>query len=942
MRGLPQPGDRVGPYRCEGLLAQGGMGAVFAARHEELDRPVALKLVLAPDDPGLRARFLREVEACGRLNHPHVVRVHDSGEAGGRLYLAMELIRGESLQARLAREGPLEPRLAARLIQEAAAGIAHAHAAGVLHRDLKPGNLLWDETLQATRVVDFGLARHLGGADSLTATGEVLGTLGFLAPEQALGEEVGPSADVYGLGATLFALVAGRPPFERLGLVGLAAVTQNQAPDLRSLAPKVEPALAGIVARALAQAPSERQPSAEALGEELRRYLAGERVAGGPGRRRGALALGLTLLLGAGAGATGLRWQGARAAERSLGEFEAWRRARLEPFAYGWGAAPAGLADELSSWEERLAEARSRAPAAAWGEAWAEVQAQRWLLAAEAEAPAARGLPEPPAGDSGSIALAALACRRGEIAAAREALAKVFGPGRARRGYRLTFLALRAEAEPAAFLEGLASLSPEERPAGLALFPRALRSAGATSDPGPWVGWVARAEALGAPAAGEALRAALEATAPRWGKLLSGLDPEHQAQLLRTLCGPLRERGLWPGPAFAQSARAPFQELAEGAVAADLATRPLLLLEHELFYRVEPTPPRVPGWAVAMHASWVPSATHRGGEEPALVRASLRCGILPGGLSSRARIEGAIELLAPTREPQSRLERLLSWLLRLSIAQREVPPGASRRELAELRAILAFGVDDVSPRVLATALGWVRQLIVLDPEREAASATFLEAAAWGAFEAALAEQRDSPIGTELLESCALALTAPFEAWLALGESDRAFACFERSLPALEAALAQASERPRREELEALRARVYGMSAEICRAHGLSRVGLPALAPGLPFVRRDGTLSVRAGYAAWLLAAWRETGELPQALALVDELAAEPERTHAGVSKEAALVLEGSGRAREGLAWLLRSRADMASREGQPGPDAVLRAFDVWIAELRARHPELGE
>jgi eukaryotic-like serine/threonine-protein kinase len=193
---LPQPGDTVGPYRCLRLLATGGMGAVYEARRADLPRSVALKVLLAPDDLDLVARFHREVEACGRMSHPNVVGVHDSGVDGRYCYLVMELVRGDSLQGHLDREGPSDCVTATSRILEAAAGIAHAHAAGVLHRDLKPSNLLWDRELKRVRVVDFGLTGRLSQADSLTVTGEVLGTPGYLAPEQLGAGEIGPAADV--------------------------------------------------------------------------------------------------------------------------------------------------------------------------------------------------------------------------------------------------------------------------------------------------------------------------------------------------------------------------------------------------------------------------------------------------------------------------------------------------------------------------------------------------------------------------------------------------------------------------------------------------------------------------------------------------------------------------------------------------------------------------
>jgi serine/threonine-protein kinase len=296
--------DRLGPYLIEDELARGGMGVVFRARHPELG-PVALK-VLHPaggDAAKHRKRFLREAEAARQLQHPNLVGVLDVGQAGERLYMAQELIEGESLAARLRREGPLPPRTAARLVSTLCDAMHHAHSEGVLHRDLKPSNVLvrHDGT---PLITDFGLVRRLDARLSgtqLTEEGHYLGTPGFWSPEQARGEvgRTGPATDVYGLGATLFALLTGRPPQQGQTLLQLLDAFQAPPPD-----PGVEAGLDGVVVRALARDPQRRYPSAAALGADLRAWLAGELAAPAAVRRPSSLALALSVVsLGVGAAA---------------------------------------------------------------------------------------------------------------------------------------------------------------------------------------------------------------------------------------------------------------------------------------------------------------------------------------------------------------------------------------------------------------------------------------------------------------------------------------------------------------------------------------------------------------------------------------------------------------------------------------------------------------
>jgi eukaryotic-like serine/threonine-protein kinase len=245
-----------GRYRLERPLGYGGMATVYLARDSELGRPVAVKLLAenAAGDDGLRERFVREARLAARLSHPNVVSVFDAGEDGGRPYIVMEHVEGETLSDLLARRGPLPAEDARTLALQAARGLAHAHAAGLVHRDVKPQNLLLRED-GTLKIADFGIARAAEGT-ALTQAGTVLGTAAYVAPEQALGEEVTPASDVYSLGAVLYELLTGRPPLEIESLEDLAK--RRTIPPVRELAPDVPGDLEGVVMRCLARNPEYR------------------------------------------------------------------------------------------------------------------------------------------------------------------------------------------------------------------------------------------------------------------------------------------------------------------------------------------------------------------------------------------------------------------------------------------------------------------------------------------------------------------------------------------------------------------------------------------------------------------------------------------------------------------------------------------------------------
>ena len=269
----PQALARVLPgYEIGQELGRGGFGIVLSGTHRQLGRPVAIKQLPAglSSDPAVRARFVTEARLLAGLDHPHVVPVYDYVEQDGLCVLVMEALAGGSVWGQFTSRG-YAPAAACALVMVACSGLHHAHQRGILHRDVKPENLLLTQTGQL-KVADFGIAKVLGADDALaTSRGEVLGTPAYMAPEQAQGRDLGPGADVYAAGVMLYELLSGRLPYSEEG-GPLAIVYRHVHEDpvpLAQSAPSIPAPLAAVVMRALARDPRERYPDAEAFGVAL-------------------------------------------------------------------------------------------------------------------------------------------------------------------------------------------------------------------------------------------------------------------------------------------------------------------------------------------------------------------------------------------------------------------------------------------------------------------------------------------------------------------------------------------------------------------------------------------------------------------------------------------------------------------------------------------------
>ncbi len=276
--------QKVGKYEVLGIAGRGAFGVVYRARDSELDRTVALKVLRTGHlaSPEAMDRLLREARSAGRLSHPNIVPVHDAGRDGDTCFLVCEFVAGTTLADRLVC-GPIETRAAATLVSQVADALHHAHTQGVIHRDVKPSNILLDQD-GTPRLVDFGLALRNGGENTLTQAGEVLGTPAYMPPEQARGEahQVDGRGDLYSLGVVLYEMLTGELPFRGSREMVLKQVLQDEPPPPRRLNNLIPREVETICLKCLQKEPARRYTSADALAEDLRRYLRSEPILARP------------------------------------------------------------------------------------------------------------------------------------------------------------------------------------------------------------------------------------------------------------------------------------------------------------------------------------------------------------------------------------------------------------------------------------------------------------------------------------------------------------------------------------------------------------------------------------------------------------------------------------------------------------------------------------
>ncbi|MBA2383300.1 MAG: serine/threonine protein kinase [Actinobacteria bacterium] len=284
-------GSVLAGFRLKSLIGQGAMGAVYLAEGREAGRDVALKL-LTPElseDGRFRQRFMREAEIAASLDHPHVVPILSFGAEDGRLYLAMAHVDGPDLRELLGREGRLEPARTLHLVEQVAAALDAAHAAGLVHRDVKPANVLvaGEPGEEHAYVCDFGLARHMSSVSSLTGDRGFVGTIDYVSPEQIAGGALDRRADVYSLGCVLYECLTGERPFDSESELALVYAHLNDPPPrVTDARPELPEALDGVVATALAKEPDDRYASCGELVAAFRAALAGKPFGRRPRRRR--------------------------------------------------------------------------------------------------------------------------------------------------------------------------------------------------------------------------------------------------------------------------------------------------------------------------------------------------------------------------------------------------------------------------------------------------------------------------------------------------------------------------------------------------------------------------------------------------------------------------------------------------------------------------------
>ena len=272
----PQMLGRIGPYEVSALIGLGGMGAVFKGFDRSLNRFVAVKVLAAhlALTGSARSRFAREAQAAAAVIHDNVIAIHSVAEDCNPPYLVMPYIRGESLEQRLNNQGPLMVPEILRIAMQVAAGLAAAHAQGLVHRDIKPGNILLEDGVERVRITDFGLARAVDDA-SLTLSGMIAGTPQFMSPEQARGDAIDERSDLFSLGSLMYVMCTGRPPFRAETSFGtLRKITDAEPRSIRELRPDVPFWLGRIISKLMEKSPTERHQTAGHVEELLQRCLA--------------------------------------------------------------------------------------------------------------------------------------------------------------------------------------------------------------------------------------------------------------------------------------------------------------------------------------------------------------------------------------------------------------------------------------------------------------------------------------------------------------------------------------------------------------------------------------------------------------------------------------------------------------------------------------------
>jgi serine/threonine protein kinase len=276
---VPRIGTEFAGYRIEALLGRGGMGVVYRAENIRLGNTVALKLLSdeLAEDESFRERFVRESRTAATLNHPNIVTIYDAGDWEGLLYIAMRHVDGD-LKAYLRREGPMAPDHALAIAAQVGSALDAAHARGLLHRDVKPANILLDPgepgAPPIAYLADFGLTKHLESRSGITASGQFVGTIDYMSPEQIEGRDVDARTDIYSLGCVVFESLAGATPFRRETEVAvLWAHMRDDPPPLTEVRPDLPSEVNTVLAKAMAKAPEERHSSCRELVADLRHAL---------------------------------------------------------------------------------------------------------------------------------------------------------------------------------------------------------------------------------------------------------------------------------------------------------------------------------------------------------------------------------------------------------------------------------------------------------------------------------------------------------------------------------------------------------------------------------------------------------------------------------------------------------------------------------------------